>query len=64
MDGEGITITKYIGKDHIVIIPEYIKGIPVNRIGGGAFDKTNIRALYIPDSVEHIEKGGGVGYEP
>ena len=35
----GITITKYIGTDPDVVIPEQIDGKDVTVIGGGAFQK-------------------------
>ena len=49
-----IVINKYIGERDIVVIPANIEGMPVSEIADKAFENLNIRAVYIPDSVEKI----------
>ena len=54
----GIVITKYIGSDSIVRIPQTIDGKPVDEIGACAFQDCNtISDVIIPDTVKTI------GYE-
>lgn len=49
------TITKYIGTESTVIIPNTISGVPVKRLGDYAFeDNTNITSVTIPDGVISI----------
>ena len=57
---EGVRITKYIGEDEIVVVPESIEGVAVIAIGSGAFSGSSLRAVYIPDSVKVIESGAFV----
>ena len=53
-----VEITKYIGTEKDVVVPEQIDGINVVSIGKNAFAKTAIDSVVIPDSVEEIgEKG-------
>jgi hypothetical protein len=52
--GNGITITKYIGRDAVVKIPQQIGGKPVTAIGDGAFKDTKLAGVVIPDSVTSI----------
>ena len=55
IDGEAI-ITKYIGDDAIVSIPQSIGGRTVREIGEGAFiDNTTITSVNIPSSVRRIK---------
>lgn len=57
-----VSITKYIGTDTVVTIPEQIDGYTVTRIGGGSYyynygafqDNTNIEKVIIPDNVTNI----------
>ena len=50
-----VEITKYIGEDAEVIIPEEIEGLPVTVIADGAFyEATVVTDVYFPDSVESI----------
>ena len=53
---DGVTITKYIGTDTDVVIPEKIEGKAVTAIGESAFssNKTLVSAA-MPDSVIHID---------
>ncbi|MCL2634394.1 MAG: leucine-rich repeat domain-containing protein [Oscillospiraceae bacterium] len=58
-ENDGIVIVEYIGVETEVIIPEVIDGLPVIRIGWGAFkNNTELLAVIIPNSVVRI--GGGV----
>ncbi len=51
----GCRIDKYIGNDSIVNVPETINGLPVFKIGRGAFScKTNITEVYLPSALEEI----------
>ena len=54
---EGVTIKKYVGEETILVVPEKIGGMAVTYIEAGAFSGKNLRALYIPDSVESIASG-------
>lgn len=56
--GDGITITGYSGAELVVVLPESIDGIPVTAIADAAFeDMGNLKAIYIPDSVQAIGFG-------
>lgn len=53
-----IRITKYIGDDTEVTIPERIGGVPVCVIGEDAFsDRASLKSVEIPKTVQVIEKG-------
>jgi len=53
-----ITITKYTGSAFAVDIPSTINGLPVTRIGDGAFfDCTNLTSVFIPNTVISIGSG-------
>jgi len=49
-----ITITRYMGSETTVLIPSTINGLPVSRIGVGAFIHARITNVTIPDSVTSI----------
>ncbi|MGI5925017.1 MAG: leucine-rich repeat protein, partial [Lentisphaeria bacterium] len=50
-----VTITKYIGPDGAVTIPDSIEGYPVTSIGYQAFkDRTGVTSVVIPDGVTSI----------
>jgi len=51
---QGIIITKYIGNNVNVIIPENINGIPVTVIGENSFEQTNIKTIEMSDSIISI----------
>lgn len=52
----GITITKYIGTDTDVVIPEKIEGKNVTVIGEGAFQGCGtVKSLSMPDTVTSVE---------
>lgn len=53
----GITITKYIGTDTTVVIPEKIDGKDVTVIRLYAFRRTNIVTVQLPDTVTLLETG-------
>lgn len=52
--GNGITITKYLGNDLNVVIPEEINGLKVVSIGEKAFMNTNIISVTLPDSITDV----------
>ena len=57
-DGTAVTVTGYTGAEVVLILPQEIDGVPVTAIAEGAFeDMGNLRALYIPDSVEAVGFG-------
>ena len=51
----GITITKYIGKQSSVTIPNKIEQLPVLKIGENAFADTKIKSVTLPSSCEEID---------
>ena len=48
------TITKYNGTDTVVVIPSKINGFTVETIGHGAFERSAVTSVTIPDSVTAI----------
>ena len=48
------TITKYNGTDTVVVIPSKINGVTVETIGHGAFERSAVTSVTIPDSVTSI----------
>lgn len=48
------TITKYAESDTVVVIPSKINGTPVETIGHGAFERSAVTSVTIPDSVTSI----------
>ena len=53
-DGKG-TITKYIGSDEVVVIPDQIGDVKVTNIGNMAFAKnTNIKKVVLNEGLENI----------
>ena len=56
VDGK-VRITKYIGEESIIVIPEKIAGADVAVLASSAFSGGKIGAVYVPDSVESIELG-------
>lgn len=48
------TITKYVESDTVVVIPSKINGVTVETIGHGAFEKSAVTSVTIPDSVTAI----------
>lgn len=57
----GVKIDSYNGTDAVVVVPNLIGGASVTEIGTGAFASDKLRAVYIPDSVKHIESGAFKG---
>lgn len=51
------TITKYIESDTVVVIPSKINGVTVETIGHGAFERSAVTSVTIPDSVTAIHDG-------
>ena len=55
VENDEVTITKYIGNDAEVSIPESINGMPVRAIGTSAFlNRDKMRSVTVPDSVVRI----------
>ena len=48
------TITKYIESDTVVVIPSKINGVTVETIGHGAFERSAVTSVTVPDSVTAI----------
>lgn len=48
------TITKYFESDTVVVIPSKINGFTVETIGHGAFERSAVTSVTIPDSVTAI----------
>ena len=48
------TITKYVESDTVVVIPSKINGVTVETIGHGAFERSAVTGVTIPDSVTAI----------
>ncbi|MBO5716174.1 MAG: leucine-rich repeat protein [Clostridia bacterium] len=51
----GITITKYIGKQTNVTIPNKIEQLPVLKIGENAFADSKVKSVTLPSSCEEID---------
>lgn len=49
------TITKYVESDTVVVIPSKINGVTVETIGHGAFERSAVTSVTIPDSVLSIQ---------
>jgi len=53
-----VTINSYIGTDASVVVPAYIKGVPVKRVAGSAFkNNTNLISLVLPQNITTINNG-------
>jgi len=53
----GVKIEKYTGSDVMVVIPSRIEDKAVIEISEGAFSDSDVRSVYIPDSVKKINIG-------
>ncbi|MDR3000836.1 MAG: leucine-rich repeat domain-containing protein [Fibromonadaceae bacterium] len=53
-DGKSVTITEYVGKKDAVLIPSQLQGLPVMRLGDGAFREKGIASVIIPNNVTEI----------
>lgn len=51
------TITGYVESDTVVVIPSKINGFTVETIGHGAFERSAVTSVTIPDSVTAIHDG-------
>ncbi|MDE5936605.1 MAG: hypothetical protein K2G83_04280 [Ruminococcus sp.] len=51
---ESVTIKKYIGSAVNIAIPLKIEGLPVKKIGSGAFSETEVESVKIPEGVTEI----------
>ncbi len=56
-----VTITKYVGTDKSVVIPSKIDNKNVTYIGNDAFNRTEIEAVLIPDTVIGLYNGAFYG---
>lgn len=56
-NGGSVTIVEYFGKEETVTIPNMIAGEPVSKIAKGAFANSNVKSVYVPDTVVSIEAG-------
>ncbi len=54
-DGQ-IRLNKYIGTEPIIVVPETIDSLPVKTIASSCFSGGKVGAVYIPDTVDVIEK--------
>jgi|GEM_PF-3992194 len=63
VDGETVTITKYLGTDTNVNIPEQIQGKDVTAIANQAFMAIKLDTVTIPETVTTIEWGAFMGCE-
>ena len=53
----GVKVSAYLGEAEKVRVPAFIEGLAVTAIGDGAFaDQTNLKILYLPDSVTDFGK--------
>jgi len=56
--GEGVTITKYKGKESHIIIPQTHEGKPITSIGKYTFNNcSSLTQIIIPEGVTTIERG-------
>lgn len=57
-DGTEVLLTGYTGSELVVILPDTVDGLPVTAVAEDAFKGMgNMKALYIPDSVQAIGFG-------
>ena len=55
LDGDGIIVTRYIGNETNVVIPESIDGRKVTAVGDGAFKRSSVLgSVVIPSTVKTI----------
>lgn len=55
IENGGVTITKYVGKQTSVQIPNMIGQLPVLKIGESAFADTKVKSIVIPKDCAEIE---------
>ena len=55
----GIKITKYIGTDTIVVIPNEIDGKPVTSIGMAFVNDSPVQGVFIPNNVKRLSRTFG-----
>lgn len=55
IENGGVTITKYLGKQTSVQIPNMIGQLPVLKIGEGAFADTKVKSITIPRDCKEID---------
>ena len=55
VSGSTVTITKYVGTEAVVVIPETIEGNPVTVIGNNAFENCrNITSITLPSTIRTL----------
>ena len=54
-ENDGITITKYIGKQTTVNIPNYIEQLPVIKIGENSFCESKVKSVTLPSGCKEID---------
>jgi BspA type Leucine rich repeat region (6 copies) len=59
INGGTVTLTRYLGTDTVVTVPDSINNLPVTSIGSGTFSGLGLSSVIIPDSVTSI---GGVAF--
>ena len=56
IEGRGIIIREYIGKEQKITIPEIIENKPVTKIASEAFEGKNILEINMPDTIKEVGK--------
>lgn len=56
VDG-GYVISKFVGTDTVLVLPNEYNGETVTGIRAGAFEGKSVRAIYIPDEITNVERG-------
>ena len=55
LDDGTIEISRYVGNDEVVVIPQMIDGVVVSSIGEGAFkDCTTVQRVYLYDTIKNL----------
>ena len=54
---DGWVISKYVGEDSILVLPPEKDGERVVGIKAGAFDGKKLRAIYVTNGIDEVEKG-------
>lgn len=62
VENDNVTVTKYLGEDIDVTIPETIDGLPVTSVGKSSFlSKIKIESINLPPTIKYIEYGAFAG---
>ena len=54
IESDAVTITGYTGNSEKVVIPSYIEGKPVTKIGNRVFDGKKFKSVTLPDKLTYI----------